>query len=275
MALPFNFNYKDYLFLNPDLNQNCSYDEAVQHYLIFGCNENRKYCINPNLSNPNLSNPNLNSSNIHILVVIVSCNKNFHLYEQILNRTNNEMIFLFGTNNKGKYYDKEKKILYLDCNDKYEGLPEKIILMIEEVLTNPAFSHITHILKIDDHDNFFNDETIKNIYKLPHLLYYDYIGQKLNRWKKIHKCTYHFGKVSTDSYWHNRTADISNIKYFDGGCSYILNRKAMKKINNVYNSSNIDMLRISEIYEDLMIGRILQKSDIKYKKLNYGIIGDK
>ena len=149
--------------------------------------------------------------------------------------------------------------------------------MIDEVLHNPEFSHITHILKIDDHDNFFNNGNIKKLYNLNELKKYDYLGQKLNCWNgnDSSSCRYHFGKVPEWSYWHNRCANVSNISYFDGGCSYILSRKAMKIINKVYNDSNIDNLRHEEIYEDLMIGRILMRNNVRFKELNYGIKGDK
>jgi hypothetical protein len=40
------FNWKIYLFLNPDLNQNCNKNEATQHYINHGRFENRPYkCI--------------------------------------------------------------------------------------------------------------------------------------------------------------------------------------------------------------------------------------
>jgi hypothetical protein len=49
----------------------------------------------------------------------------------------------------------------------------------------------------------------------------------------------------------------------------------MKIINKVYNDSNVDQLRNDEIYEDVMIGRILGRNNALYKELNYGIKGDK
>lgn len=268
--LPRNFNYKDYLQLNPDLYQNATYQEAAQHYINHGYRENRQYSFNPELI------PTTNTySNTNILIVVVSCYKHRHLWDNIKYRTNNDLIIITGTNNNNKWYDKNNKVLYLNCNDYYDGLPEKIILMIEEVLRNPEFSHITHILKIDDHDTYFDDNIIKNIYNYNELLTYDYIGQKLNCWSDNILGNYHFGKVPSNSYWNNRLNDISNVIYFDGGCSYILNRKAMQLINNVYHSSNINQLRKNEIYEDVMIGRILMKTDAKYLHLNYGIFGDK
>jgi hypothetical protein len=318
MSLPSDFNFKSYLALNPDLDQKASCSQAVDHYLTFGIKENRKYkgiesstiesstiesntiesntiesnTIESNNSQSNTIESNTIESNnsqsntiekkkkknVHILIVIVSCNKHSNLWKKIKNKTNNDLIIISGTNDRRKerrWYDKENKILWLNCNDYYDGLPEKIILMIEEVLTNPEFSHITHIIKIDDHDNEFTDKNIKNLYNYSELKEYDYLGQKLNCWHGNTACNYHFGKVPEWSYWHNKTANVSDIRYFDGGCSYILNRKSMKIINKVYNDSNIDQLRNDEIYEDVMIGRILGRNNALYKQLNYGIKGDK
>jgi len=265
MSLPDDFDHLTYLSLNSDLKQTCSYTEAAHHYLNYGKKENRKYTEDVN-------------SDIHILVVIVSCNKHNHLWQKIKSRTNNDLIIISGTNDRNKerrWYDKNGQVLWLNCNDYYDGLPEKIILMIEEVLTNPEFNHITHIIKIDDHDNEFTDRNIKNLYKYSDLKNFDYLGQKQNRWDGNKNCNYHFGKVPEWSNWYNKTADISDVTYFDGGCSYILSRKAIEIINKEYNDSNIDKLRNEEIYEDLMIGRILGRHNVSSKLLNYGIKGDK
>jgi hypothetical protein len=265
MSLPSDFDHNIYLELNTDLKRDASIAELEHHYINYGRKEGRQYTTPI-------------PSNVHILVVVVSCNKHIHLWESLTNRTSSDLVIISGTNdrNKERYYDKEKKVLWLNCNDYYDGLPEKIILMIEHILKNPEFSHITHILKIDDHDTFFNDKNIKNLHTYRELQKFDYLGQKLNCWKGHNNCSYHFGKVPEWSEWHNKTADVSNITYFDGGCSYILSRKAMEMIHEEYNDSNIDQLRRDEIYEDVMIGRILiNKKNVSYKELNYGILGDK
>jgi len=41
--IPNDFNYKIYLKLNPDLNQDASKDEVINHFIYFGKNENRYY----------------------------------------------------------------------------------------------------------------------------------------------------------------------------------------------------------------------------------------
>lgn len=261
----FHLYWRQYLLLNPDLTQDCSYEEALQHYSHHGFYENRKY-----------KNENENGhGHVNILVVIVSCNKHEHLWQRIKERTSNNLLIITGSKKNETWYDKNNKMLYLNCNDMYDGLPEKIITMIQEVLHNPEFRDITHIIKIDDHDNFFTDNDIKSLYSYNELFTHDYLGKRLNNWNANVVGNYHFGKVPKNSYWHNRVANISHVSYFDGGNSYILSRRAMQIINSVYNSSNIDQLRKDEIYEDLMIGRILNNHNIHPCRINYSIIGDK
>jgi hypothetical protein len=255
--LPHDFNYKTYLSLNKDLNQNWSIHETGKHYFQFGKKEHRNY-----------------KKKINILVTVLSCKKHSYLWNEIKNRTKKLIVFT-GSYNDSTFYDKSSKVLYLNCNDHYEGLPEKMILMIEQILTMPEFKNITHILKIDDHDTFFTDENIKNLYNLNDLNFYNYIGQK-----KIHNgpdtwSNYHFGKISPNSHWNNKEADVSNVTWLDGGCSYILSKKAMKKINKIYNSSNINEVRENEIFEDVMIARLLSQNKINAHEVNYNIKGDK
>lgn len=257
-TLPNDFNYKTYLYLNKDLNKNMTFEQTVQHYLNHGYNENRSY-----------------KKRTNILVTVMSCKKHSHLWEELKKRTENLVIFTASYNKSQTYYDKDAKLLYLRCNDSYEGLPEKMILMIEQILTLPEFKNITHILKIDDHDTYFTDENIKNLYNLKELHLYNYIGQKKeyrapNTWSD-----YHFGKVTQSSHWNNKKGDVSDVTWLDGGCSYILSRKAMKYINKFYNSSNINTLRRNEIYEDVMIGRLLEMCNCHPHLANFNIKGDK
>jgi hypothetical protein len=65
------------------------------------------------------------------------------------------------------------------------------------------------------------------------------------------------------------------LQYFDGGCTYILSRKAMEVINKKYNLSNMNEVRENNLYEDYMIAKILNENNIKPHKIDYGIRGDK
>jgi len=214
-----------------------------------------------------------------ILVVVMSCNKHQHLWQTITSKKINELIIFTGGSDK-TFLDEKNKILHLKCNDFYEGLPEKMILMIEFVLHSNYFSDITHIIKIDDHDNNFTEENIENLYNLAELKEYHYVGQRLVnktqypwQWSDANK--WHLGKVSENSYWHEKNFAGGYVPWLDGGCSYILSRDAMKCVWSWYNSSNLKDLREREIFEDAMMGKILYHHSIFPKEKNYGIVGDK
>jgi len=203
---------------------------------------------------------------IDILVVVVSCNKNKHLWPIILERKVENLVILCG----GCETYLESNILHLNCSDLYEGLPEKMICAIDFILKCPKFKSVTHILKVDDHDTMFTKDTINNI-ALNHkdiLNTREYIGQIL--WKEGN-FKHHYGKVTPHSYWSNRPFVGPKYEFASGGESYILNRYAMTCINNSYNINNLTYLRNTYILEDVMIGIILKSYNITPYKLNYGI----
>ncbi len=47
-------------------------------------------------------------------------------------------------------YDEEKKILTLNCNDGYVGLPEKVMKTFHFLISNKNFKDYTHFVKLDD-----------------------------------------------------------------------------------------------------------------------------
>ena len=162
-----------------------------------------------------------------------------------------------------KEYELQDNVLYMNCNDLYDGLPEKMIYCINYILQNDKFKKFTHILKIDDHDNKISEKTINTIKKYKNILnQYDYIGQQINIGSNGIK-KWHFKKLSKESRWA------------DGGCSYILSKRSMYYINSIFNLKNIEKLRDQEIYEDLMIAKVLKKFNIVPHKISYGVEGDK
>lgn len=63
-----------------------------------------------------------NKKNIESLVVILSCFKNKHLWEKIINKSINNLIIFCGYPNLESDYLYENKILYLKCEDTYDHL---------------------------------------------------------------------------------------------------------------------------------------------------------
>ena len=70
--------------------------------------------------------------NNNILVIILSCQKNKHLWKNKLNEINNSII-ICGDGHLNQDFLLDDRILYLKCNDLYDGLPEKIICMINSI----------------------------------------------------------------------------------------------------------------------------------------------
>lgn len=211
-----------------------------------------------------------------ILVVVMSCHKNRDLWKNILDNIKENLIIFSYSPKAENWYDENQRILYLNCRDSYECLPEKIICMIDQVSKLSCFDSYTHILKIDDYEaTTLTEEKIRNLYTFKEIETANYIGQhyiRVNNRDHYDKARiYHFGKVTPFSYWDNTRYIGSFVSWLNGGRSYILSKKAMAYINQEYNFTNLDLLYKNEIYEDLMIAKILHKYNIFPRELNYGI----
>jgi len=208
-----------------------------------------------------------------ILIVVLSCHKNSNRWPKIKEKLNgNGIIFCGG--DRDSSYDKYNNILQLKCNDYYEGLPEKVICMIDQILKLPIFDNVTHIFKIDDYDyirnNVLTQRNIDDIYKLDTILKNDYVGGQVLYGKGDTK--WHFNKVTKNSYWDDREYVGEYVPWCGGGYGYVLSINAMKIINAHHNTTNLDEISQNDIYEDLMIAKILKRNgNINPVRLNYSV----
>ena len=111
--------------------------------------------------------------NKNILICYLSCKKNDNLWENLLNKHTNSIIF-YGNPNLEKNFTYKNRILTLKCEDTYDYLPVKIFLMIKYILKIQEFENITHIFKVDDYDTNV-DKNINN--KLNTIKLHDFCGQ--------------------------------------------------------------------------------------------------
>ena len=198
------------------------------------------------------------------LFVIMTCLKNKHLWPKLLENTKDCILFC------GKKMDCEyildDRILYLNCDDSYEGLPEKVICMIDAIVHIPIFKNVTHIYKLDDHDTIIPETIYNDLCSLQHEIEsHHYLGQKI--WKvgendKDLYAVYHFGKCSPSSKWYRQKYTGPYTPWLGGGTGYILSRFALECINSVYTFSNKDTVSDLHIYEDVMIALLLAKHGI-------------
>lgn len=139
------------------------------------------------------------------------------------------------------HYDEERRIAYLNCNDKYVGLPEKVMKTFHFLISDERFSEYTHFAKLDD-DMVVSERfgTIDGDY-LGNVHYVD--GNR--QW--------HVGRCG--NFW-DRIPYIGDFKpWCMGGYGYIVSRNALNKI-----TPNHDYL--DHIYEDVYIGILMNRAGI-------------
>jgi len=202
---------------------------------------------------------------MNVLVTIVSCEKHRSKWNDILVRNPKAILFYGNPELEENYhYDEATRILTLKCNDYYEGLPEKMISMINAVLKIQLFANITHIFKIDDNDmtvKTLNTEYINDaIYQLGHQ---HYMGFNVIRSNVSKPCrSWHFEKCSPGSYWEHNLYNGPYVNWSDGGKGYVLSRHSMEKISTTYHFENLQSIKKYHIYEDVMIALILNRYNI-------------
>jgi hypothetical protein len=195
-----------------------------------------------------------------LLTVIMSCQKHQYLWPALLERAGpNAIVFCGGSLNPKR----EGRTVWLDCADTYEGLPEKMIALMRFVLADPSYAHVTHILKVDDNDGS-PSVTID-----PTVLELDYVGQAIQRTPGTR--TWHFGKVTKGSWWDERPYDGTFVPWAKGGYTYILSRRAISLCVTAADAMGLETLRRTEIYEDIMIAKMLRGHGIVPHKRSFGI----
>lgn len=209
-----------------------------------------------------------------LLVIVLSCQKNKNIYEKILDRNIPNVYIVTGGHSQTEMIG---KLINLKCNDYYEGLPEKMICLYDFIMQNNHFDEFTHIMKTDDHDNYFDKNSIEKTEKIIQDLPqdYHYFGKNVFSVNSSNNRKWHFNKVSKDSYWDNKIYNGKYVQWCDGGSSYIVTRYAINCILKEYNTTNLDVLYKNEIYEDLCIAKCLYNHKIYPKKVLYYHKGDK
>ena len=143
-------------------------------------------------------------------------------------------------------YDEQSKVLSLNCNDKYLGLPEKVMKAFHYLLCNDTFDKYTHFVKCDDDISVIKDfQNIKD----------DYLG-KVN-WGQGDR-NWHIGKTGT--FWDNLPYLGEYKPWCLGGNGYIVSRQGLKQI-----IPNHDYLE--HLYEDLYIGTLMNRIAVLPKEI--------
>ena len=185
-----------------------------------------------------------------ILYIFISCQKNqyklnrIHSMMKSLNNSN-YIITIGGFENTS--YDNEKKILELNCNDLYEGLPDKILKTYKYIFNNSDFNKYSHFCKLDE------DMIIKKLLPLDILSNYCGNVQSVEGNRK-----WHFGKCSKDCYFYDKPYTGIFVPWCKGGYGYILSQKSLYYF---FIEKNNNLIKYC-CYEDVLVAIILKKNSI-------------
>jgi len=160
-------------------------------------------------------------------------------------------LIVVGGSVDGINIDIKNHILYLNCDDSYAGLPEKMNKLYKYVYSLLNIKHITKLDRTVIVDNIIEYDTIKDI---------DYGGRIVKFINHPKSSTYHFGKCDENSVWYNKSFTGLEIPYCLGD-TYILSKKAVGLIAEDNDYSN-------HIYEDYYVGTILYKNQIIPQNIN-------
>lgn len=160
--------------------------------------------------------------------------------------TNNITDYIICYGNGDNTLDSIQHTIHLNCDDTYEGLPDKIYK-----LYNFLSKHL------DNYDFYLKlDRTTKIHKKIDFINNHDYQGFVVPYVNEGNR-GWHLNKCSLSSKWNNKLYDGIYVPWCGGGYGYILSNKALKIIAN--NPPNLQ----EEIYEDLYVAKTLYQYNIK------------
>jgi hypothetical protein len=189
-----------------------------------------------------------------ILYTFISCKpligKCYQRIVDMMRKLNNQHFIIVVGGFEHTEFSEKDHILKLNCNDYYEGLPEKIIKTYDFINRHERFDMYTHFCKLDD------DMVINHL--IPVETITDYCGDvcyvtegPLNELGR----RYHINRCSKNSKF-NKTKYLGEyVPWCLGGSGYILSRKSLSILSNGKNYYN-------EIYEDLYVAKLLERKNI-------------
>lgn len=145
-------------------------------------------------------------------------------------------------------------VVHIECEDTYEGLPNKIYSVCKYIANNSIFKKYSHFCKVDCTAKF------KKLLPVLDKDYYGYLCPETD--PPEFRRTYHQGKCSKNSVWNHKKYEGQFVVYCAGGFCYVLSNKAINCIANNPNNNTQD------IYEDLYVGQKLLQCGIIPEHLN-------
>lgn len=175
-----------------------------------------------------------------LYVFITHQNNINNCYDRIKQMMITDFVVVQGGCIKDDFND-ETKVISLNCNDSYVGLPEKVMKTFHFLISRDEFKEYNHFCKLDD--------DMKVIQRFENLEG-DYSG-------RVHygdgNRQWHIGR--SGNFW-DRIPYLGEFKpWCMGGFGYIVSRFALEKITP-------DFKYLDHIYEDVYIGLLMFNAGI-------------
>jgi len=187
-----------------------------------------------------------------LLYIFVTCESRLAgCYDRIMAMMSSlecgDFIIVKGGSSTKSSYDPLTQILSLDCNDFYEGLPEKVVKTCGFLRTDPWFAAYTHFCKLDEDMIIRTPVPVSELSDYCGVIEISYLGNR--RW--------HMGKCSVGSAFNTAPYLGKFVPWCLGGCGYFLSKRSLDLVGGV---DAIDLEK--EIYEDLCVAKLLKKAGI-------------
>lgn len=163
-------------------------------------------------------------------------------------------VFVIGRQDLGVEFFLQHEELFVAARDDYENLPQKVLAFF-----NAAFAlGYDRAVKVDDESFVFVPEFVTLLSNTKQATY-ACVVRSANpvEMEKTYNRSWHQGKCQNDNY----NSFVYNLaykyEYCLGAPGYALDRTGMRQLRSYYMENFTDNCRAYEIYEDVLIGKIL------------------
>jgi hypothetical protein len=154
-------------------------------------------------------------------------------------------------------------VLGIDAPGGYDNRAEVLIKALRHVAANTNY---THFLIINDCVASV-DRDVLNALATPDM---DYCGVRICDPARASRTT-HMQFVPKDSPWFKTAYEGPFVAWCDGSRGYLLSRLALRHIDETVMSATLPLVKMHEIYEDLMVAKMLHGYEIYPKRRELGV----
>jgi hypothetical protein len=159
---------------------------------------------------------------------------------------------------------RDGKVLAIKAQVGLPYRPETLIQVLRSVLMDEDFADYTHFLVVNGNVETVDRATIEAVGPLDYFGPYICDPQRGNR-------TWHMKMVPPTNPWAKQPYKGPMVAWCSGAHGYVLSRRAATIVNETALSVTIPLIRSHEIYDDLMVAKMLHGLAISPKKREIGV----